>query len=255
MRRGPVVFERGEGSLLWDVDGNCYIDFAAGVLTNSTGNCHPRVVQKFIAQVKKLWHVHDNPTPERVKLLKILLNKTPEGIDTFEFYSGGSETVEAAMKAATSYTHKYEDMAYKSGPLISPKLFRQFILPYYKKLISYLKNIGIKNIWVDSDGNLQELIPLFLEGGVTGIFPFEVQAGNDVRKIHSDFPDKFMIVGGIDKRALSKDYGAIEQEVDRIMEYFKERRGYIPTLDHIVPPDVPLKNFQYYFEYLKQYNK
>ena len=115
MRRGPVVFERGEGSLLWDVDGNCYIDFAAGVLTNSTGNCHPKIVQKFTVQVKKLWHVHDNPTPERVKLLKILLNKTPEGIDTFEFYSGGSETVEAAMKAATSYTHKYEFISFYRG--------------------------------------------------------------------------------------------------------------------------------------------
>lgn len=148
-----------------------------------------------------------------------------------------------------------EDMAYKSGSLISPKLFRKFILPYYKELISYLKNIEIKNIWVDSDGNLQELIPLFLEGGATGIFPFEVQAGNDVRKIHSDFPDKFMIVGGINKRALSKDYGAIEQEVDRVMGYFKGKKGYIPTLDHTVPPDVPLKNFQYYLKCLKQYDK
>lgn len=115
MRAGPVVFERGEGSLLWDVDGNSYIDFAAGVLSNSTGNCHPKVVQKFVTQVKKLWHVHDNPTPERLKLLKNLLNKTPEGVDTFEFYSGGTETVEAAMRAAISYTHKYEFISFYRG--------------------------------------------------------------------------------------------------------------------------------------------
>lgn len=99
----PIVFERGEGALLWDVDGNRYIDLAAGVLTNSTGHCHPIVVERLGSQLKQLWHVHDFPTPDRYRLCELLREITPEGIDTFEFYSGGTETVEAAMRAAASY--------------------------------------------------------------------------------------------------------------------------------------------------------
>jgi len=104
----PIVFKEGKGSILWDVDGNSYIDFAAGILTNSTGNCHPKLVERLRKQIEQLWHVHDAPTPDRYKLLTLLAEKTPRGIDTFEFYSGGAETVEAAMRAAISYTKNYE---------------------------------------------------------------------------------------------------------------------------------------------------
>jgi len=102
----PVVFERGEGAVLWDVDGNVFIDLAAGMLTTSTGHCHAKVVQKLKNQVGKLWHVHDFPTPDRYKVCSLLAKKTPGEITTFEFYNGGTETIEAALRAAHSYTKK-----------------------------------------------------------------------------------------------------------------------------------------------------
>jgi 4-aminobutyrate aminotransferase-like enzyme len=108
----PIVFERGEGSLLWDVDGNSYIDCAAGVLTNSTGHCHPKVVKALQEQAGKLWHIHNFPTEQRSSLLDILCENFPAGIDTFAFYSGGTETVEAGLRAATSYTKKYEFISF-----------------------------------------------------------------------------------------------------------------------------------------------
>ena len=64
-----------------------------------------------------------------------------------------------------------EDMAYKGAPLISPKCFRQFLLPFYERVIPFLGMHGIRIFSVDSDGNFDALIPLLLEGGVTGIFP------------------------------------------------------------------------------------
>jgi 4-aminobutyrate aminotransferase/(S)-3-amino-2-methylpropionate transaminase len=112
----PIVFERGKGAILWDVDGNSYIDFAAGVLTNSTGHCHPKLVKRLEAQVEKLWHIHDFPCPDRYKLCELLSKKAPGDIDTFEFYSGGAETVEAAMRAATSYNKgKFEFLGFHGG--------------------------------------------------------------------------------------------------------------------------------------------
>lgn len=111
----PIVFERGEGALVWDVDGNCYIDCAAGVLTNSTGHCHPKVVSALQEQAGRLWHVHDFPTPQRYELCELLAERCPPGIDTFEFYSGGTETVEAALRAAISYTRRYEFISFHHG--------------------------------------------------------------------------------------------------------------------------------------------
>jgi len=76
--------------------------------------------------------------------------------------------------------HFWEDMSYRSGPLISPAMFREFMSPCYRKITDFLKDRGIKNILVDTDGNMDVLIPLFLEAGVTGIYPIEARAGNDL---------------------------------------------------------------------------
>lgn len=147
----------------------------------------------------------------------------------------------------------WEDMAYKNGPLISPKLFEEFISPYYAQLIEYAKSHRVKTVMVDTDGDCLKLIPLFLEAGVDTIMPFEVQAGMDVVRIRKDFGDRFAIIGGIDKRALSEDKYAIEKEIDRIMPFFLESGRYIPCLDHTVPVNISMDNYKYYVEYLRSY--
>ncbi|PJF25997.1 MAG: aspartate aminotransferase family protein, partial [Phototrophicales bacterium] len=55
--RYPFVMARGEGAHVWDVDGNEYIDFAAGIAVNSTGHCHPRVVGAIVEQAQKFIHI------------------------------------------------------------------------------------------------------------------------------------------------------------------------------------------------------
>ena len=146
----------------------------------------------------------------------------------------------------------WEDMCFKNGPLISPALFREFLLPAYKKLTSFLRSIGIKNIVVDSDGDVLKLIPLWIEGGVTGILPFEVKAGMDVVKIGKDFPN-LQILGGIEKHQLEKTKSDIEKEIDRVLPYMLKRGGYVVTLDHWVHSEISLDNFRYYVERVKNY--
>ena len=85
-------------------------------------------------------------------------------------------------KIEVDYILIWEDMAFKNGPLISPQIFNEFILPYYKKFINQMKKLGIKHFIVDTDGNFEVLIPSFIEGGVTGFYPFEVQAGIDIER-------------------------------------------------------------------------
>lgn len=103
----PIVFEKGEGVYIFDVDGNRFLDFSAGILTASTGHCHPHVVERIKAQADKLSHVYAFPTPDRAILCQKLSEKMTKGIDTFAFYLEGAITVEAALRAASSFNKRF----------------------------------------------------------------------------------------------------------------------------------------------------
>jgi len=142
-----------------------------------------------------------------------------------------------------------EDFACKSGPLFSPKVFKEFFLPRYEEIIKYLRKHGVKVIELDSDGNTEALIPLLIEAGIDAHWPLEAAAGMDPVKIRKEYGDELVLYGGIDKRELAKDEKAIKREVyKKVVPMLKMGGGYIPTVDHTVPPDVPLKNFLYYLE-------
>jgi uroporphyrinogen decarboxylase len=147
----------------------------------------------------------------------------------------------------------WEDMCGKNGPFISPRLFREFMSPYYKELLSFFRDeLKIPCRGVDSDGNVTALLPLFVEAGVNFLFPFEVQAGMDVVQVRKDFPHEFTIWGGIDKRALAKGEKAIEEEIERILPFMLKHGGYISAIDHTVPPDVSLDNFKFFLERVRK---
>ena len=147
----------------------------------------------------------------------------------------------------------WEDMCYKGGPLVSPAIFREFILPGYQKLTSFLKERGVKIIVVDSDGNVWKLIPLWIEGGVTAIFPFEVAAGMDVVEVRKAFP-KLAIIGGIDKRVTfdGQNKEAIDHELEAKVPFMLKSGGYIPHIDHAVSPETSFENFKYYRQKLEE---
>lgn len=149
------------------------------------------------------------------------------------------------------WVYIWEDMCYKTGPLISPQFFEEFMLPAYKKFTSFLKNNGVKNIFVDTDGNCWKLIPLFLEGGVTGLLPMEVAAGMNIAEVRKKFP-KLQMTGGIDKRVLAKGKKQIDRELESKVPFVLKTGGYIPHVDHHVPPDVSLENFVYYRSRLEE---
>ncbi|MDR0724174.1 MAG: aspartate aminotransferase family protein [Endomicrobium sp.] len=98
----PRIFSYGKGVKLYDIDGNEYYDFSSGVVTNSTGNCHPRVVEFMKDRIGEVWNIYDYGTPYRIKLFEEFKTILPEHIDTFEFYSTGSEAVEAGLRALYS---------------------------------------------------------------------------------------------------------------------------------------------------------
>ncbi len=113
----PVVFARGQGEYLFDVDGKRYLDFCAGTFTNATGHCHPKVVAFMQQRVAEIWNIHDYASPYRAPLLERLQTLVPAQIDRFMFYSGGSETIEAGIRALRSYlpAHRQTMLAFAGG--------------------------------------------------------------------------------------------------------------------------------------------
>jgi len=140
----------------------------------------------------------------------------------------------------------WEDMAGKGGPLTSPRLFRQFQMPAYKKVTELLHDHGVHVIMVDSDGFNDPLIPLWLEAGVTGLYPFEVAAGEDAVALRKKFGKSLMMYGNIDKRVLTQGPEAIDREVLSKVPWLLLQGGYCPWIDHLVPPDVPFAAFAHY---------
>jgi uroporphyrinogen decarboxylase len=157
------------------------------------------------------------------------------------------------LKSNIDYVAIGEDLAYKHGPHLSPKLFREFMLPGYKKVTGFLRQNGIENIFVDTDGDFRPLIPLFLEGGVDGFFPLEAAAGIDAVELRREYGKSVKLIGNIDKRALFSGKAAIEKEVDSKVPFLKESGGYIPMIDHVIPPGVPLENFKHYVNCIKKH--
>lgn len=147
------------------------------------------------------------------------------------------------------YALIWEDMAMKTGPLISPHLFREFVTPVLKRVTARLREAGIRIIMVDCDGNVDDLIPLWLEANVNLVYPMEVAADCDVVRYRREFGKELRMIGGIDKRALRDgcSKAQIEAEV-RSKEALIREGGYAPFVDHAVPPDVPFANFKYYMD-------
>lgn len=149
------------------------------------------------------------------------------------------------------YACFWEDMCYKTGPLISPKMFRDFMLPHYKRVTAFLREHGVKLSWVDCDGNIEELIPLWIEGGVTGFYPLEVAAGMDAVKLRRIYGKRIVMWGNVDKRALAKGKETVDAELNRLAPVVHEG-GFVPLVDHAIPEDVSYENYLYYIEQRKK---
>jgi uroporphyrinogen decarboxylase len=154
----------------------------------------------------------------------------------------------ALDRAGFDLYYIHEDMAGKSVPLISPDMFREFFLPHYKTFVAFLKRNGVKNVIVDTDGNFEALIPVFLEGGVEGFGPIERAAGLDPVALRKKYGKQFFMIGGVDKRAIKAGPDAVEEELYRVLPPLLDEGGFIPTVDHSVPPDISLENFEYYLK-------
>lgn len=156
-------------------------------------------------------------------------------------------TKKALEKVGLDYFEFSEDFAYKGAPLLSPQMFRRFIMPHYRRIIDFMRGYGVPFFFVDSDGDPSALIPSLIESGVNGLWPLERAAGIDPYHLRKEYGKDLILSGGIDKRALIRGKKAIYDELKSLAPLI-EKGGFIPTVDHLISPDVSYENFLYYLE-------
>ena len=146
----------------------------------------------------------------------------------------------------------WEDICFKTGPLISPDIFEECCVPAYRKVADKLGEVGCDLYLVDCDGDISALAPLWLEAGVNIMLPVEIGTWHaDPMALRKKYGKQCRIFGGIDKKELVKGRAAIDAEIERRIPLMREG-GYIPLPDHLIIPGTPLDDYGYYLDRLRE---
>lgn len=126
-----------------------------------------------------------------------------------------------------------DDAAYGNGPMISPRLWREFVLPYHRQIVSAMP---VPVIW-HSDGYIQALLPMVLEAGFKGIHGLEPAAGMHLGKLRQQYAGRLSLIGNFDVRLLcGNNLHAVQAEVDRCLDEGGKQGGYLfSTCNSIFP--------------------
>ncbi|MGD8452617.1 MAG: uroporphyrinogen decarboxylase family protein [Phycisphaerae bacterium] len=139
----------------------------------------------------------------------------------------------------------YADIAYKNGPFMSPRHYREFVQPYHRRFFDEFHRRDMPVV-VHSDGDIRALLPAFLENGVTAINPLEARANMDVRELVPQYGERLGFVGNIDVTVLTtNDRDRIHEELQSKLRAAMPYHGYIYHSDHSIPPGVTLETYQW----------
>jgi uroporphyrinogen decarboxylase len=117
-----------------------------------------------------------------------------------------------------------DDAGHREGPMISPRMWREFILPYHRRIVDA---VDVPVIW-HSDGNVAALLPMAIEAGFVGFHGLEPAAGMDLTRIKQAFGQDLVLIGNVDVRVLcGSDLEAVRREVDRCIVQGAPGGGYM----------------------------
>lgn len=108
-----------------------------------------------------------------------------------------------------------DDAAHRGGPMISPRLWRELILPYHQRVV---QELTVPVIW-HSDGRMERLLPYAVEAGFAGVHGLETLAGNRLDEIKRDYGDQLILMGNFDVNLLfESNLDLVRADVKRCYE-------------------------------------
>ena len=165
-------------------------------------------------------------------------------------YQSAKHALESGAKF--DFAHFWEDICFKNGPLISPKVFEEKVGPHYKRITDLVHHYGIDIVSLDCDGCIDALIPTWFQNGVNTMFPIEVGTwGASIAPWRETYGVGLLGVGGTDKRVFSRDRTAVDAEVERLRPLV-DLGGYLPCPDHRIPLDSEWDLVRYYCDRMRK---
>ena len=143
-----------------------------------------------------------------------------------------------------------DDMGYKHNQFFSLAMYREMLKPVHKRAIDWAHAKGVK-AEMHSCGDVNPLVPEFIEMGLDALNPLEVKAGMDPVHLKRTYGDDLVLRGGINA-VLWDDTDAIAAEMRKVVPAMKESGGYVFSSDHSVPSSVSLENFRYIVNLAKE---
>ncbi|MCJ7625852.1 MAG: hypothetical protein MUO76_20360 [Anaerolineaceae bacterium] len=232
----------------------------------------PKRMPEDWSECLKVWQVSDQVTMLRVnhgffenmgvgdwsRFLEIiyLLNDNPEFIKRLmtifgEFTARVSEHIIKDINVDAAIFS--EPIGGNDGPLISPKMYEEIVLPSYEPALSVLRSQGVETFILRTYANARKLIPSMLKWGFNCLWACEVNADvMDYRELRREFGKDLRLIGGIDLDALRMGKDAIQREVEEKVPALVEDGGYVPLADGRVREDVTYENYVYYRELLRK---
>jgi len=150
-------------------------------------------------------------------------------------------------KVDFDYATGWEDICFKSGPIVSVPFFRDVVAPRYKRLGDRLHDHGIDIWYTDCDGDVRPVLPYMMAGGINCLFPFEVNSCAHPAELFAEHGRDLRIMGGVDKIEMGKGPDAIRKYMDTLVPLVA-RGGYIPFCDHRCPPNVKQEDYLFYLD-------
>ncbi|MBN1877579.1 MAG: hypothetical protein JXA33_25375 [Anaerolineae bacterium] len=150
---------------------------------------------------------------------------------------------DALGEAAVPVVMVHDDIVWSAGPFISPRWYRQYVFPNYKKLFAPLRESG-KKIMYTSDGDYTKFIDDIADCGVHG---FVLEPWTDMAYIAAKYGQTHVFIGNADTRILlSGTQASIRAEVERCMALGKGCPGFFLAVGNHIPPNTPTENVLYY---------
>jgi uroporphyrinogen decarboxylase len=157
-----------------------------------------------------------------------------------------------ALGARYDFAHFWEDICFKTGPLVNPAVFSAKVGPWYRRITDLTRAAGLDLCSLDCDGKIDELIPTWLENGVNTMFPIEVGTWSaSIAPWRKRYGREIRGVGGMDKRVFARGRAAVDREIERLRPLVG-LGGFIPCPDHRIPPDAEWDTVRYYCERMRQ---
>lgn len=154
--------------------------------------------------------------------------------------------------ARFDFAHFWEDICFKNGPLVIPRVFDEKVGPHYRRITDLLTQYGIDIVSLDCDGMIDALIPTWLENGVNTMFPIEVGTWNaSIAPWREKYGRDLRGVGGMNKNVFAGDRAAVDAEIDRLADLVA-LGAYIPCPDHRIPPGAEWNNVRYYCDRMRE---